>query len=578
MTIDVSFGYNGPGVAGLEMDDVGGALLVCGAGGATAGLRAVTRALAAAHTEIVVSCAPGLDRRSDFYDAIANVILGLPRPTDRAAGRRVRLVPLGNVSDPEARERGIAYLASTCHRTVVAPLGPVLVATDGTTAVGGPEAATGGWLACDPEGWTERQQSWSPAPAWRAVGPPDPRQLPSGLSVHAIPGGLWVVPDDLTPGRAGVVGSLPRPGSPGLTVFVGGCGRPLSGEDVAAAIERCHLDEHDRLVLLPQAVTDTAPLTELELAFEWASIDADSVQLVSVTPPDLPRSTPARARPPADRKGAEGAGSGDDRADRLEPYRGEETPRRGLSALLRSLPRRSRRDAAPVAAPDDWIGPVRPADVSECGPADRERLRQALGHRYDRYVDELRPAVATVEGDDESVARALAGLVAVRAYLDGWRDDVNAYLRGGTSHAGVGAGSGAESVVAACARSGLERLPVVFGCVYLPGPDPDVRGMAEGDDISEPAFVDASLALDGLPEEPVRVVWSSTARRVDAAVSAGAPAVIFPPGSRFVYLAGEDTPAGRRIFLADHASVADPAHDRERLLAWLRKVVRQEPR
>lgn len=174
------------------------------------------------------------------------------------------------------------------------------------------------------------------------------------------------------------------------------------------------------------------------------------------------------------------------------------------------------------------------------GAPERQRHRDLLGSRHDTHVVAVsrilaqRPAlrgVLSTEPEDD-VATDLA---AVRAYLCGELDGVDAALRG---HA---AGEDADGLLAhaRCVVSGLRHLPAQRGTAYR-NARLDEAALAEhypGRVLTEPAFTSASTRPLGGHGGARYVIWSQTGRRT-AALEAGGAAdeVIFTAGAAFTVL------------------------------------------
>ncbi|WP_130401865.1 hypothetical protein [Micromonospora violae] len=240
-------------------------------------------------------------------------------------------------------------------------------------------------------------------------------------------------------------------------------------------------------------------------------------------------------------------------------------------------------------APDTSVTPWAPRPEGPSGPAPRwlvdvdgqeaianpGALRQALDGRYDAHARVVArtlaqsPGLRAAAGGSRELA---AGLVAVRAYCCGERDLVNQVLRGGGPDAEVDR----LLLVARSAGYGLRRLPSVLGPVFQHGlVDPGLAAVYRpGDEVVEPAFVDVDLTPTRGTGTVVRfVIWSVTARRLDALDPHKPASAIFPPGSRFQVLAVDDTaPDGSpRVLLRDlKASYRGGRDSAERVLDRLR--------
>ncbi|MEU4556218.1 hypothetical protein [Micromonospora violae] len=240
-------------------------------------------------------------------------------------------------------------------------------------------------------------------------------------------------------------------------------------------------------------------------------------------------------------------------------------------------------------APDTGATPRAPLPQGPSGPAPRwlidvdgqeaianpGALRQALDGRYDAHARVVArtlaqsPGLRAAAGGSRELA---AGLVAVRAYCGGERDLVNQVLRGGGPDAEVDR----LLLVARSAGYGLRRLPSVLGPVFQHAlVEPAlIAAYRPGDELVEPAFVDVDLTPTTGTGTAVRfVIWSVSARRLDALDPDKPAAAIFLPGSRFQVLAVDDTaPDGSpRVLLRDlKASYRGGRDSAERVLDRLR--------
>jgi len=178
-------------------------------------------------------------------------------------------------------------------------------------------------------------------------------------------------------------------------------------------------------------------------------------------------------------------------------------------------------------------------------PGDREQVRSLLGWRYEAHsravtgILALEPGLRARAGQDDLIL----GLVAVHAYLAGASRVIDAVLRGEQISADGGfAEIDAEgaTLLARCARSGLDRLPAVVGPVFRagsPGPE-QIRHYRSGLRLVEPTFTEARLNPTAASETTVEyAIWSSTARRTDRMTGTeNESRVVFAPGTQFVVL------------------------------------------
>ncbi|MET7424491.1 hypothetical protein [Dactylosporangium sp. NPDC005555] len=237
--------------AGVRVEALPGAVLLRSGNGAAGALRAVTSVLGRAHLETVVVTAPEVTARDDLFDVVLSAVAELDR-----VGNEVRLVLLGPGPDQAARQAGVRRIARDLGLRAIGSLGPVTVASDGTcVSVADPGADGGRWLP----GWYGfgtgtgdfDEPPWSPRPRWPV---PSTAWTGPGLVAHPVPAGLWLLPPGLRPGRAGVVGTLPREPD-AATVFAGGCRRAVPVEALLRAVEGLRPDPASRLVLLPEALS-----------------------------------------------------------------------------------------------------------------------------------------------------------------------------------------------------------------------------------------------------------------------------------------------------------------------------------
>ncbi|MFG1849166.1 hypothetical protein [Micromonospora carbonacea] len=197
------------------------------------------------------------------------------------------------------------------------------------------------------------------------------------------------------------------------------------------------------------------------------------------------------------------------------------------------------RAARPGAA---WFG-IR----ARTGEADRERLRTALGWKFQAHSRTVTRALSLHPGLRSAVGEhdTMAGLVAVLALLDAVGERVNDALRGG--------GTPEEDVrlLARCACAGLRQLPAIGGPVFAAAP----AGLAvagrydPGELLVEPAFTTVSVNAGAEGGAGRYAIWSATARRLDhlgvpGGPDAGAGRAMFAAGTRFAVLDAGEGPDG----------------------------------
>ncbi|GGM63461.1 hypothetical protein ACFFX1_14140 [Dactylosporangium sucinum] len=245
----------------LIVDEIGHALLVHTAGDPATALTALTLALQPEPGRVAVVTTPSITARSDYLHLVGQIAHRVLRGDD--AG--VRLVPLGHAAALSAVEPQLRALSHDLDRDIVAPLGSLTVATDGTIAVAAPSYAGGGWATYPPGRPPHYEPAWFPAPAWAKDLPPETAGVTAygAAATYAVPAGYWILPRGVTPGRAGTAASIP-PDPTTATVFLGGFGElPLALDDVILSLAALPLPDTYRLALLPGALRtrgDTAYL------------------------------------------------------------------------------------------------------------------------------------------------------------------------------------------------------------------------------------------------------------------------------------------------------------------------------
>jgi hypothetical protein len=210
---------------------------------------------------------------------------------------------------------------------------------------------------------------------------------------------------------------------------------------------------------------------------------------------------------------------------------------------------------------------------------DRRALRTVLSGRYDAHARLVARTLAEQPGlrAGADITALVPGLVAIRAYVTGDRRPVNAHLR-----TAEGDDAPSRELLARCVAYGMYRLPVTIGPVFAVHATRAPVGYRPGDELTEPAFVDAGLApgrLDGRAGVEY-AIWSVSARRIGGLGSI-AGAALFLPGARFSVLAvdppdrdGQPARVLLRELTAVRAGRANGADPPERMLSRLRTAGR----
>ncbi|GIF25611.1 hypothetical protein BJ973_003889 [Actinoplanes tereljensis] len=216
----------------------------------------------------------------------------------------------------------------------------------------------------------------------------------------------------------------------------------------------------------------------------------------------------------------------------------------------------------PVLAPRPSVGRPLWISASDWTADDRPRLRTVLSGRYDTHARVVVRTLAEQPGlraASDSV-ELVAGLVALRAYCAGEREQVNKALR-------TGRGADDAAVVARGAAYGLKAMPAVLGPVYRTGrlTAEQTAAYRTGAELVEPGFLDVHLSA-GKPSAGCTefVIWSVSARRLGK-LGGDEPAALFPPATRFVVLGVDEG----RVLLCD-TGPGRPGTDR--VLARLQAV------
>ncbi|MFG2042317.1 hypothetical protein [Dactylosporangium sp. NPDC048998] len=236
----------------MIVDEVGRALLLRTAGEPATALTAMTSALPPEPGRIAVVTAPSVTVRSDYLQLVGQIIHTLMQGDDVG----VRLVPLGHAAALSAVEPHLRALSDGLGREVVAPLGSLTVAMDGTVAVAAPSYTGGGWVSYAPGEPPHYEPAWFPQPAWAEDLAPETAGVSAcgAAATYPVPAGYWILPRGVTPGRAGTASSI-SPDPTMATVFLGGFGElPLALDDVILSLAALPLPDRYRLVLLPGAL------------------------------------------------------------------------------------------------------------------------------------------------------------------------------------------------------------------------------------------------------------------------------------------------------------------------------------
>jgi hypothetical protein len=240
------------GVDRVTVDEIGPALLVRAGGDRATALTAMTSALPPEPGRIAIVTAPSVAVRSDHLQLVGQIIDDLIQGDDIG----VRLVALGHGAALSAVEPQLRALSDDVGRTVVAPLGSLTVAADGTLAAAAPSCARGGWVTYAPGEPPLYEPAWFPQPAWASDLPPETAGISAygAAATYPVPAGYWILQRGVTPGRAGAASTI-SPDPTVATVFLGGFGeQPLALEDVALSLAALPMPDRYQLVLLPGAL------------------------------------------------------------------------------------------------------------------------------------------------------------------------------------------------------------------------------------------------------------------------------------------------------------------------------------
>jgi len=240
----------------MIVEKVGEVLLLRSSTDPTAALTAMARALPAEPARLAMVSSPSITGRQDFFELMEQEIQKWD--TDG-----IRLVMLGGVPAVATLSDKVKSLAQKTGREIVAPLGPVLVATDGTLCAHAMPEFPGGWLVCPPGGQTpSRDPAWFPLRAWA------PRQADTAarrgkLTAQQVPAGYWILPKGSRAGSAGSAAVI-DPDDNVAAVFVGGRGlKPSSASQVANAAREVPGIRHAALMLLPKALPPNGSVSKL---------------------------------------------------------------------------------------------------------------------------------------------------------------------------------------------------------------------------------------------------------------------------------------------------------------------------
>jgi hypothetical protein len=515
-------------------------------------------------------------------------------------------------------------LAAEAGADLIAPAGDVCISGFGAVAYG--QAGAAPWLRYSSQGEVQVLGSLYPEPAWeRGLAVADLENLPGDVSIEHTASGLCVgrpgqpdhglaatarsiVPDPFSVtivagGDASdpqvrqavesVIDRLPPAATQAVRLLLNGsaAGGPQSfaqfladsvGAAVTAPAERWTATPDGRVrPLSPGRITTDGGLPWPQFRPRPPAARAPelpgpgpgkriSAALVPPSPPADPPATPpghdvadlaGPAQPPA--RAASDEQPGPDYASRepgpdIPPVTSEQP---GLPEQLGTgQPPAAADGPQPAAGPASTVVPVLRGHRSS--PDERLRYRESAG-RYQsclvpvRRVLTQRPglrAAAVVEGE-EAVATDFA------AVLDLLSDDqrhIAAALR---------SAPGPADPRAACAVSGLRRLPSFSGAVFASAMPPaeGAADYATGATLIEPSFVYSTsarqVALDGAISY---VIWSETGKRISAlAANLGPDEIMFAAGTVFKVLRTDAAASGSgqaRIFLRESSRPgAEPA-------------------
>jgi hypothetical protein len=293
----------------LMVREVGEVLLVCTAAEQPDRYQNLAEGLPVEPGWVAVVTTPAVSARPDLFDRITDVAM-----TYLAGLRtRVRLIPLGGLSDANPAEVGGAWLASRLGTDVILPLGPLRWDRHGRSAV----ASTSGdrrWMGNDPTGRAWFEPPWYPRPRWLA---PGDAPLPEGsgrATLRAIPAGYWIVGREAPAGAD--IGAVEAPDHDRATVYLGGSRvAPPDAADVTWLLGQLPRTGAERLVVLPRAWTGTeidfAGFTDVvagvparRTGADWRIITVDDAGRITWRPSTMDivaRTAPGEARrmPPA---------------------------------------------------------------------------------------------------------------------------------------------------------------------------------------------------------------------------------------------------------------------------------------
>lgn len=249
------------GAARVTVDEVGSALLVRSADDPATALTAMTSALLPEPGRIAIVTAPSVTARPDYLPLVGQVMENC-LPYDDLG---VRLVALGHAAALSAVEPQLRTLSADAGREIVAPLGSLTVAGDGTLAAAAPNSAGGGWVTYAPGKPPYYEPAWFPQPPWATELPPETAGINAfgAAATYPVPAGYWILPRGVAPGRAGAASTIsPDPTLP--TVFLGGFGEvPAALDDVVLSLAALPMPDRYRLVLLPGALRAPADAVHL---------------------------------------------------------------------------------------------------------------------------------------------------------------------------------------------------------------------------------------------------------------------------------------------------------------------------
>ena len=484
-------------------------------------------------------------------ESLSNAVIALMPQLPGVATGGVRLWwPRAGVAGGAWALRAVAR---RCDTEITAPAADVSVVEGACGVCHGPLGAAP-WLRFTPDLAPQRIGSLSPAPAWeRALADVDWGEIRDGLLIERIPAGLFVYRQCLSERGLAATARSVIPDPVRATIIA----------STSAGSEVVRRDLETVAGLLPAAARQSLRIAVLradpQSASSLAQSLADAVGSHVIAPAEGWTATPdgrLLARTPAESgPGPEHmrtAGSWRDFFPRATPLPGGgaagDGPAGGGGAAGGGGPARGG-DDTPLASSYEVV--LLPPD-HRSSTGERRRYRDCA-QRYQEHAAAVRQMLAQRPGLRAVAAgnsdAAVTDFAAVLDLLDESYSGVPS-VRGSAS---------ADDPRAACAVSGLRRLPSFTGAVFSSAsPRGLAAGYVTGMDLVEPGFVSATssrlVAFEGGIDY---VIWSQTGKHVAAlAADAGRDEVLFAAGTTFRVLridADQPDPQHIRVFLREVA-------------------------